>query len=325
MTKMDKIAAIIVTFNRKDCLKNCLDAIRRQVLSPDVIYIVDNHSTSETAEMLLANRFIPVIPDMNASEDTIITHQTNSLSEPDRSILIKYIYKFENTGGAGGFCAGMKTAYDDGYEWLWLMDDDGIPVEDGLKQLFYSAKKYNLDYANPLVVNMDDKFSLVFKLENDNANIDDYKDVDVVHNFATPFNGTFINRRIPEKIGFIKTEMFIWGDEVEYFLRTKKNGFNLATVTKSIHYHPASVAFERVNLIPFFKTPTIGLLKPTMKNRFYIYYRNRGYIDSTYRNKLYLCKMFFGHIFYFMSRLKFADCMNFISAYTTGCKNQYDR
>ncbi|MDR0574353.1 MAG: glycosyltransferase [Tannerella sp.] len=321
---MDKIAAIVATFNRKDCLKNCLDAIRRQTLSPDAIYIVDNHSTSDTAEMLLANRIIPVNPDMNASEDSVITHQINSLSEPDHGILIKYIYKSKNTGGAGGFCTGMKTAYDDGYDWFWLMDDDGFPTEDGLKQLFYGAKKYNLDYANPLVVNMEDKFLLTFELESNKANIDDYKDVDVVHGLATPFNGTFINRRIPEKIGFIKKEMFIWGDEVEYLMRTKKNGFKVATVTKSIHYHPVAGADERVNVIPFFKTPTMGMLKPTVKNRFYIYYRNKGYIDYTYRTKPYICKIFFGHIFYFMSRLKFADCMNFIIAYTKGCKNQYN-
>ena len=31
----------------------------------------------------------------------------------------------ENIGGAGGFSIGLKTAFDLGYDWFLLMDDDG--------------------------------------------------------------------------------------------------------------------------------------------------------------------------------------------------------
>jgi GT2 family glycosyltransferase len=46
---MNKIAAVVVTYNRKDCLINCLNAIRLQTLPPDIMYIIDNHSTDGTA------------------------------------------------------------------------------------------------------------------------------------------------------------------------------------------------------------------------------------------------------------------------------------
>jgi len=41
---------------------------------------------------------------------------------------------------AGGFHEGVKRAYDEGYDWLWLMDDDVEPVPDALStMLSYSS------------------------------------------------------------------------------------------------------------------------------------------------------------------------------------------
>lgn len=47
----------------------------------------------------------------------------------------------ENLGGAGGFYTGMKYMYDNGYEWLIMMDDDGIPDKDEIKNLIQSYDK----------------------------------------------------------------------------------------------------------------------------------------------------------------------------------------
>jgi GT2 family glycosyltransferase len=316
---MDKIAAIVVTYNRQDCLIDCLEAIQRQTLPPDIIYIVDNHSTCDTAEKLLLNKIIPVVPEMDVSEDVVITSQIYSLNQSSNIILIKYIYKFENTGGAGGFYTGMKTAYDDGYEWFWMMDDDGLPAEDCAEQLLVGAKKHNLDYANALVVNIDDRVSLSFGLEKGKTNINDYKNIDVVYNEVNPFNSTFINRKVPEKIGFIKKEMFIWGDETEYQHRTIKNKFNVATVAKSIHYHPEGKG-NAVNIFPFINKYKV-FVKPEKFAG--IYYRNLGYIYYTHCNIVTCLVLFIRYILYFLLRLKFLECKNFMIAYTNGCKNKF--
>jgi GT2 family glycosyltransferase len=316
---MNKIAAIVVTYNRHDCLRNCLEAIRRQTLPSDIIYIVDNHSTCDTAEMLLSNKIISAVPEMNVSENIVVTSQISSLNKSDSIILIKYIYKPENTGSSGGFYTGMKTAYDDGYEWFWMMDDDGFPSEDCAEQLLFGAKKYNLDYANALVVNIDDRFSLSFGLEKGKTNIDDYEDINIVYNATNPFNSTFINRRVPEKIGFIKKEMFIWGDETEYQQRTIKNKFNVATVAKSIHYHPEGKG-NAVNIFPFINKYKV-FIKPEKFAG--IYYRNLGYIYYTYHNIVTCLLLFVKYVLYFLLRLRFLKCKNFIIAYINGCKNKF--
>lgn len=45
----------------------------------------------------------------------------------------------QNTGGAGGFTAGMKHAVDSGSKWIWMMDDDAEPHPDALEQLMRVA------------------------------------------------------------------------------------------------------------------------------------------------------------------------------------------
>lgn len=41
--------------------------------------------------------------------------------------MIDYKILPENIGGSGGFYEGIRIAYDMGYEFIWLMDDDGRP------------------------------------------------------------------------------------------------------------------------------------------------------------------------------------------------------
>jgi rhamnopyranosyl-N-acetylglucosaminyl-diphospho-decaprenol beta-1,3/1,4-galactofuranosyltransferase len=316
---MNKIAAIVITYNRKDCLIKCLEAIRRQTLPPEIIYIVDNHSTKDTAEMLLANQIISTLPDMNASTDVVIHSQARSLNKSNPVISIKYVYKAENVGSAGGFCTGMEMAYEGGNEWLWMMDDDGLPVEDGLEQLLDGAKKYKLDYANALVVSIEDRNSLSFGLEKGKTNIDDYKNVDVIFNKANPWNGTLINRSVPEKIGFIKKEMFIWGEEVEYRARTLKNGFRIGTIRKSIHYHPKNKG-EIVSVFPFIKERLKIVIKPS--NLSHYYYRNLGYNNYTY-SKIDFYKTILKYIIYFTLRFDYNECVKFIILYILGSKNKF--
>ena len=314
---MNRIAAIVVTYNRKDYLLNCLEAIRRQTLPPDVIYIIDNHSSDGTSDILYENHYIvDKIPEL-VREDFISTSQITSLYD-DTIIFIQYIYKFENTGGAGGFYTGMKTAYEDGYEWLWMMDDDGIPSENGVEQLLLYSCKYGLKFANALVINVNNRYTLSFYLERNKLSLSDYENKDVVYDKITPFNGSFINREVPEKIGFIKKEMFIWGDEMEYFHRSMYNKFSVGTVVKSIHYHPANKEIA-VNIFPFINRFKVVTRLGKFAN---IYYRNIGFVYYTY-NRIKFYRILVSYLLYFFIRLKFCDFKSFLSSYMEGSKDRF--
>ncbi len=212
-----KIACVVVTFNRKESLLQCLNAIRRQSYKPNTVYIIDNASTDGTDSVIKCYGYDSRIID---------------------DIYFKYIRCHNNTGGAGGFYLGMRTAFKDKYyDGIWVMDDDGEPEKDCLKELvpFLSTK----DYIAPIVLSNIDKTTCSFIP--DTTYIDFCKKADrngVVSGWASPFNGILYSRRLIKKIGFPKKEMFIWGDEINYQLRAEKAGFHRMTTIKAIHYHP---------------------------------------------------------------------------------------
>src|SRR5205807_179119 len=57
----------------------------------------------------------------------------------------------ENEGGAGGFHEGMKRATEQGWDWLWLMDDDTIPKPDALERLLEPLANLN-GLAEPIML-----------------------------------------------------------------------------------------------------------------------------------------------------------------------------
>ncbi len=97
---------MLVTFNRKSLLRICLNSLIQQTRPIDQVLIVDNASSDGTPELLREE--FPQFPILRL----------------DR-----------NTGGAGGFAAGMKRAYDEGFDWMWVMDDDIEMVPTALEGL----------------------------------------------------------------------------------------------------------------------------------------------------------------------------------------------
>lgn len=106
---MGTVAAVVVTFNRLQKLKNVIDSIAAQTRKPEFLLVVDNASTDETPAYLKTIE----IPDV---ELHIITLPSNM-------------------GGAGGFSAGMRKGYELGADFVWIMDDDGYPETQSLERL----------------------------------------------------------------------------------------------------------------------------------------------------------------------------------------------
>ena len=119
MSVLTMTAAVIVTFNRSDKLMKVLDALAAQTRRPDVVIVVDNASTDDTPERVAAR----------AAADPSIRH----LRLP------------KNVGGAGGFHAGMKAAYQLGAQFFWISDDDAYPNPDALEALHDALSGFEAD------------------------------------------------------------------------------------------------------------------------------------------------------------------------------------
>ena len=100
------VAAVVVTFNRLEKLKNVLAALEAQTRLPEQLIIVNNASTDDTAVYL--NEYERDFPLKDKTSITIVTLP-------------------ENVGGAGGFSAGMRKGYELGADFVWIFDDDGYP------------------------------------------------------------------------------------------------------------------------------------------------------------------------------------------------------
>ena len=120
MALLNKTAAVIVTFNRSAKLLKVLDALAEQTLRPDLVLVVDNASTDDTQALIEARA---------AGDDTL-----------------RYLRLPRNVGGAGGFHAGMKAAYEMGAHWMWVSDDDAYPRPDALATLHAAITTFEGDH-----------------------------------------------------------------------------------------------------------------------------------------------------------------------------------
>lgn len=108
------VCAVVVTYNRKDKLKKCIECLLEQINARCDILIVDNASTDGTKEMIQTEFCIPEL---------------------------NYYNTEANLGGAGGFEFGVKEAVIKGYEYIWIMDDDTWPDKTALYELFEADKR----------------------------------------------------------------------------------------------------------------------------------------------------------------------------------------
>ena len=206
--KKNKIAAVVVTYNRKELLKECLDALLNQIYPLDSIILIDNSSTDGTPEFLKEGGYL------NNSK-------------------IDYVRLPENTGGAGGFYEGVKRGYEKGYDWLWLMDDDAEPKKDAMERLSEYFNEDNLSalagsviltsgvisYSHRGSIDLNCMFPIIQKpLESKS-----YRSNNIEIDMAS-FVGILVNRKAIQKIGYPKKEFFIYGDDLEYCIRLRQVG-----------------------------------------------------------------------------------------------------
>lgn len=233
---MEKTIAVVVTYNRLTLLKECIEALCAQTLKPDTILVVNNGSTDDTEQWLQSQSCLQFITQ-------------------------------KNTGSGGGFKTAIQWAYQNGYSWIWCMDDDGYPKADAFENIM-QPELDRLYLRNCAVIDKADRKSFVWKTKH-YANINAV-DKNIIEGVGHPFNGTLLHRNIIERVGFPRQQYFMWGDESEYFYRiTQKNKIPVCTVASSIHYHPAA-GFSYKNDWDY-----------TNAWKMYFYIRNRFHVNQS--------------------------------------------
>lgn len=110
----ERVAAVVVSYNRAELLGQALSALGAQRRPPDVVLVVDNAST----------------------DGSVAVAEHHPLA-PELVVLPR------NTGGAGGFAVGLAHAVQAlGADLVWLMDDDTIPRPDALAELLGARSRF---------------------------------------------------------------------------------------------------------------------------------------------------------------------------------------
>lgn len=120
----ESVVAVVVTYNRKDLLLQCLSGLARQSRPLDGLVLVDNASSDGTPRLLHEQGLVDAPFQDDIPE---IQERVGRPSLFGGRIPVVVLRMNENTGGSGGFHEGLKRAYLEGADWIWLMDDDIEP------------------------------------------------------------------------------------------------------------------------------------------------------------------------------------------------------
>ena len=218
--KLHRVAAVVVTYNRKALLRQCLEALQSQTHPVAETIVIDNASSDGTTAML-EQEFPKVM-----------------------------VHRLElNRGGAGGFREGIRRAAERDVDWIWVMDDDAEPLPDALEELVHfscsKGEKVAALASRKVGPEGKDQISHIGKYNpvrmsktkltwTENEGAIDY----------SSFVGLAIRRNATKEVGLPEEGFFIWGDDVEYALRLRTYG-TLKYVPDSVVVHHDAFASKR--------------------------------------------------------------------------------
>ena len=218
---VETIATVVVTYNRRQLVTQCLEALIGQTRPVQRIILLDNASADGTDRLL---------------------EERGYLTNP----IIEYIRFPRNLGGAAGFREGMKRAYEAGYDWVWMMDDDVTPAADCLERLLEIHRESGGAYRilQPARVDAETgrtlhyatryNFRNPFEFEGCDRIIPSELNVPYAEIVSPPFEGPLIHRSVIADVGEVDSGFFMVCDDADYFLRAYRKGFRPVVVRDAV-------------------------------------------------------------------------------------------
>ncbi len=213
----ESVAVVVVTFNRAELLVGMLDALGAMHRQPEAIIVIDNASTDHTRAVLEA--------------------ATNRGLEA--------VHLGTNIGGAGGFHRGVKMAYEQGFDRIWLMDDDVMPAPECLDVLLAQDEACLMSVREDTTGALVEKAAMEFNLANPFAIKPKTAMVETTYGTraAMPervelqnvaFEGFMIRREVVTRIGLPDPTYFIFYDDCDYAIRARRAGFRIWAIRDAV-------------------------------------------------------------------------------------------
>lgn len=222
---MFSVAIVILNWNGKGDTVKCLESLKNLSYPKVEIFLIDNGSTDGSVEL-----FKKEFPK------------------------IRLIETGANLGFAGGNNVGIKIALKEGYDYLFLLNNDTVVDPDIIERFLEGFTELNVGILGAKIYRMDDPKRLDHL-----GGIWDGKKIDFKHigyraldgkewDEALPLDyvcaaAVMIRREVFEKVGVFDERFFLFWEEADLCQRAKQTGFIVKTCPKAKVWHKISASF----------------------------------------------------------------------------------
>lgn len=225
-----KVALIIINYNCYIDTIGCLNSLDKIEYPRIKVFLVDNHSKNESV---------------------------NILSDHFKKKAHKYEIVFtplnKNLGFAGGNNIAIKQAYEEGFQYFWLLNNDTMVDKYALSKLvdaierdksigIVGSKIYyhgtnKIWFAGGRINSWTGKTGHIGMKEDDQGQYDRMCEVDYITGCSLLFR-----REVLETVGYMKEDYFLYYEETEWNIRARQRGWRIVYVPTSKVYHKVSLA-----------------------------------------------------------------------------------
>ena len=244
-----RVVAVVVTWNRRGLLQEAVAALRAQTHQPAAVVVVDNASTDGTGELLA--------------------------SSYSRDHGLDVVTLAANTGGAGGFAAGIERALVHRPDLIWLLDDDTVPTPTAAAELVRCWQRYDGPRRAAVLASRvvwtdgrDHPMNTPRRKPGARAReVAAARRVGAVPVRSASFVSVMCDTRVVRDRGLPVADYFLWNDDFEYTTRLVRGNAGL--------HCPASVVVH--------KTRTFGSTDVDPGDRFFYEVRNKVWVFTRSR------------------------------------------
>ena len=217
MVKNSKVAIIIVNWKQYELTKSCLFSLKKINYNDYQIILIDNESNLKELKVI-KNQF-----------DNIITFSNE-----------------RNLGFTEANNIGIKHAIKNEFEYVLLINNDTEVEKNFINPLLDSLEKNkNLGAVQPLILNFVNRK----KVWNAGGFLNKFfgysyvnKNKELIKNNIDWITGCcfFIKVEVIKKIGLLDESFFAYYEDVDWSIKIKNTGFDLAFINSSVIYHHGS-------------------------------------------------------------------------------------
>ncbi len=161
----------------------------------------------------------------------------------------QYLKTERNIGSAGGFHDGMEIAHDKGFDWVWLLDQDGTVGPTCLSALLAHSREGEI--LCPNVIDIDQPRIHAAKVYANNGLGGWYpaswcSTSCRIQTFGT--HGALVSRKALDTVGYYNDALFFVGwEDYDYGYRATAAGLDIVFVREAEVLHPCSRSYNPSN------------------------------------------------------------------------------